>query len=137
VTKEDKAEKVIGFLGGWKSEWIQADCSPRGQIAYIVQGMKEKIYTYSDRNITDSYRDVASAVIGAGFNYGRCEEIVKKEKDEIEDQRKDSEALSKGLSNIMKDTEKRRISKLSETEKLFEIYEKYRIKVLKHEILKD
>jgi hypothetical protein len=82
MNKKDKAQKILTYLGSNGEDWIAADCSPSGKIAYIVNGIQRKIYTYTDCNLTDSSRVVAQAVIDADFDYGNCKNILKDEQDE-------------------------------------------------------
>ncbi len=137
MTKKEKAEKVLFYLGAIKDDWITADCSPPRKTAYTVQGIQEKIFTHTDDSLTDSYRSVARAVVNAGFDYGNCVNIAVEEKDEIRANQELNESFIIGVKNISEKTEKTRISRLSNIEKLFEINEKYRIKIIKYEALDD
>jgi len=137
VNKEEKAKKILSYLGREKSQWITTDCSPPRKIAYTIQGIVEKIYTYTDDNLTDSYRSVARAVVDAGLDYGNCIKIVTDEINEIKERKMTNESLSLAMKSMLEQSEKTRISKLSNTEKLAEINEKYRIKIIKFEAIDD
>jgi hypothetical protein len=133
MNKKEKVQKILAYLGSNGDDWISADSSPSGKIVYTVNGMQEKIYTYTNSNLTESYREVAKAVVNSGFDFGSCKKIFNDEQAE--------KHRSKKLDNFMIEgfnaAEKFRVSRLSESEKIIDIYEKYNIKVTEYEISED
>lgn len=133
MNKKDKAQKILAYLGSNGDDWISADSSPSGKIVYTINGMQEKISTYSSCNLTQSSREVAKAVVDAGFDYGNCKKIINDEQTE--------KHRAKELDNFMiegfKAAEEFRISLLSEPEKIVEIGERYNIKIIEYETTED
>lgn len=137
MNKAEKAKKILSYLGDGLNQWIKADCSTPSKITYTVEGMNETLYTYTEDNITDSYRSIARKVVDAGLNHGNCIEIVSRHNDEIKDKQKFNKDMSLMIREGMAQAEQRRIDKLNDAERLKEISERYRIEVIKYQKIDD
>ena len=81
----------------------------------------------------ESSREVAKAVVDAGFDYGNCKKIVNDEQDEKHRAKDMHDFMVEGFTFA----EKFRINGLSESEKIADIYERYKMNVIEYEIVED
>lgn len=134
MNKYTLAEKIISYLGHYNNdEWITTDFSKLGVIKFNVKGISEPILVDPKSNITDGYRYVASVVVQAGFDYGRCKDILEQEDIERKKEEESSNKTVDIIDDMIKNHEDNRVNNLTKDEKLAEITEKYGIKIIQFE----
>jgi len=128
MNKKELTNKIISRLGCYNDDWITADYFPKGIINFSIKGIEEPVVVRSYSNITDASRAIANAVIKEGFEYGSCKDIMKVEAEE----KQRSEEMNNFMVEGFNAAEEFRIDRLSEAEKIIEIYERYKIKIIEY-----
>ena len=76
MKKEDKAKQIISYLCIGDENWLEYDPSLKGYIGFRVTGLEQVIKIPTFFSVTRGYEEVAKHVTNAGFDYGRCSEVV-------------------------------------------------------------